>query len=38
VFGRIVSGLEVIDAIAKVEKDPRDRPKQDVWMTIRVNK
>ena len=36
VFGRVVEGLEVIDAIAKVEKDARDRPKQDVKMTIKV--
>ena len=36
VFGRVVSGLDVIDKIAKVEKDPRDRPKQDVKMTVKV--
>lgn len=36
VFGRVISGLEVIDAIAKVPKDPRDRPTQDVKMTVRV--
>lgn len=36
VFGRVVQGLEVIDAITKVEKDARDRPKQDVKMTIKV--
>ncbi|MEO5907173.1 MAG: peptidylprolyl isomerase, partial [Saprospiraceae bacterium] len=36
VFGRIVKGLEVIDAIAKVAKDARDRPKTDVKMTIKV--
>lgn len=36
VFGRIVSGLDVIDKIAKVEKDARDRPRQDVKMTVKV--
>lgn len=38
VFGRIISGLEVIDKIAAVEKDSRDRPKQDVKMTVRAIK
>lgn len=36
VFGRVISGFEVIDAIAKVPKDARDRPKQDVKMSIKV--
>ncbi|HXR79409.1 MAG TPA: peptidylprolyl isomerase [Saprospiraceae bacterium] len=36
VFGHIVSGLDVLDKIAKVEKDGRDRPKTDVKMTIKV--
>ena len=36
VFGRIVSGLEVIDAIAKTPKDQRDRPLKDVKMTVKV--
>lgn len=36
VFGRIVSGLEVIDAIAKAPKDQRDRPIKDVKMTVKV--
>ncbi len=36
VFGRVIKGLEVIDAIAKVQKDGRDRPKQDVKMSIKV--
>ncbi len=36
VFGRVIKGLEVIDAIAKVPKDSRDRPKQDVKMSIKV--
>ena len=36
VFGRVIEGLEVIDAIAQVEKDARDRPKQDVKMSIKV--
>src|SRR5690606_10375219 len=38
VFGRVISGLEVIDKIAEVKKDGRDRPKQDVKMTVRVIK
>ena len=36
VFGRVISGFEVIDAIAKVPKDQRDRPRQDVKMSIKV--
>lgn len=36
VFGRVISGLEVIDAIATVPKDTRDRPKEDVKMTIKL--
>lgn len=36
VFGRVISGLEVIDAIAKVAKDRSDRPLQDVKMSVKV--
>lgn len=36
VFGEVVEGLEVIDKIATVEKDRRDRPVQDIKMTIKV--
>ena len=38
VFGRVISGLDVIDKIAAVQKDPRDRPLQDVKMTIKAIK
>lgn len=38
VFGRVVKGLEVIDAIAKVKKDARDRPIENVTMTVKVIK
>jgi peptidyl-prolyl cis-trans isomerase B (cyclophilin B) len=34
VFGEITEGLEVIDKIAVVQKDSRDRPVQDIKMTI----
>jgi peptidylprolyl isomerase len=30
VFGRIVSGMDVVDAIAKVQKDGSDRPRNPV--------
>lgn len=30
VFGRVVDGMEVIEKVAKVQKDARDRPKEDV--------
>jgi cyclophilin family peptidyl-prolyl cis-trans isomerase len=36
VFGRVISGFDVIDTIARVPKDARDRPKEDVKMTIKV--
>lgn len=36
VFGRVVEGLEVIDRIAGVQTNRRDRPRQDVWMKIEV--
>lgn len=36
VFGRVISGFEVIDAVARVPKDSRDRPLSDVKMTIKV--
>jgi len=35
VFGEVVEGLDVIDKIANVETDPRDRPMKDVKMTIK---
>ncbi len=38
VFGHIIKGLEVIDKIAAVQKDGRDRPTKDVKMKIRVIK
>lgn len=36
VYGEITEGLNVIDKIAAVEKDPSDRPKKDVKMTIKI--
>ena len=30
IFGKVVSGVEVIDEIAKVEKGPNDKPKTDI--------
>ena len=36
VFGEVVSGLEVVEKIQKVTTDRRDRPKEDVVMTVTV--
>jgi len=38
VFGRVLEGFDVIDKIAKVEKDQRDRPKEDVSMELIIIK
>ncbi len=38
VFGYLVEGFEVLDQIAKVQTQPGDRPKEDVWMKIKVVK
>ena len=38
VFGEVVEGLEVIDKIAAVKKDGRDRPLKDVKMTVKLAK
>jgi peptidyl-prolyl cis-trans isomerase B (cyclophilin B) len=36
VFGEITDGLDVIDKIAAVQKDARDRPVNDIKMTIKI--
>jgi peptidyl-prolyl cis-trans isomerase B (cyclophilin B) len=36
VFGHLISGFDVLDKIAKADKDARDRPKTDIKMTIKV--
>lgn len=36
VFGKIISGFDVLEAISKVAKDNRDRPKEDVKMWMKV--
>jgi peptidyl-prolyl cis-trans isomerase B (cyclophilin B) len=36
VFGQVVEGMEVVDQIANAQRDPRDRPLQDVAMKMKV--
>ncbi len=36
VFGKVIKGLEVIDKIAVVPKDPSNRPLEDISMTITI--
>lgn len=38
VFGEIVSGYEVVEKIAKQQKDVRDRPLENISMTVEVIK
>ncbi len=38
VFGEVIEGLDVIDKIAEVKKDKRDRPLGDIKMTIKIVK
>ena len=38
VFGEVVSGMEVVDAIAAVKTAPGDRPVEDVKMTVTIVK
>lgn len=38
VFGQVIQGLEVIDKIAALPKDGRDRPLTDVKMTVKVER
>lgn len=36
VFGQVIDGLDVVDKIASVAKDERDRPEKDVSMKVSV--
>ncbi len=36
VFGEVVTGIDMVDQIAAVAKDERDRPKADVPMTVEL--
>lgn len=36
VFGKVIKGLDVIDKIAAVQRDPSERPLEDVRMTVTV--
>jgi len=38
IFGEVIEGLEIVDKIAEVEKDRRDRPKEDIKMTMKIVK
>ncbi|HEX8298122.1 MAG TPA: peptidylprolyl isomerase [Rubricoccaceae bacterium] len=35
VFGEIIEGLDVLDAIAAVPRRGQDRPTEDIWMVVR---
>lgn len=36
VFGKLLSGFEVLDKIAEVKKDGRNRPEEDIKMKVRL--
>ena len=36
VFGQLISGYDVLDKIANVEKDGKDRPNEDIKMKVRL--
>jgi cyclophilin family peptidyl-prolyl cis-trans isomerase len=38
VFGQLIDGMDVIDKIASVDKDERDRPEKDISMKVSVKK
>ena len=38
VFGQIISGLDIIDKIAEVKRDRRNRPDKDIKMKVRLIK
>ena len=38
VYGQVIEGMEVIDAIADVKTRPGDRPMKDVRMTMKMYK
>ncbi len=37
IFGEVIQGLEIIDKIAAVKADKKDRPLEDIRMTIRIS-
>ncbi|MFH0834164.1 MAG: peptidylprolyl isomerase [Patescibacteria group bacterium] len=36
VFGQVISGLRVVDDIAKADRDANDKPKKDIKMQVKV--
>ena len=36
VFGKVVSGMDVVDAIVSVPRDPRDNPDERIEMKVRL--
>ncbi|MCB0494633.1 MAG: peptidylprolyl isomerase [Cyclobacteriaceae bacterium] len=38
VFGQVIKGMDVVEKIAKVEKDGRNRPLKDIKMTMTVKR
>ena len=36
VFGEVIEGMDVVDKIANLPRDPNDRPQQDVRMKVRI--
>jgi peptidyl-prolyl cis-trans isomerase B (cyclophilin B) len=36
VFGQVIEGMDTVDAIAQAEKDTRDKPLEDIEMTVKI--
>jgi len=36
VFGEVIQGMDIVDKIASVQKNPKDRPLEDIKMTVTV--
>jgi cyclophilin family peptidyl-prolyl cis-trans isomerase len=36
IFGKVISGIETVDAIANLPRDQRDKPNEEVSMKVKI--